>query len=277
MDSVGDGFLVDRCSGRSPLLGPDDPPACRIVNPGGALPAVFLCDHASNRVPAALANLGLSAEELERHIAWDIGSAEMTRRLSQHFDAPAVLASYSRLVIDCNRRLEDPQSILAESDGTVVPGNCNLAPEEAARRVDACFWPYHEAVAATIEGVEARGAVAPVIMMHSFTPAMGAVKRPWHIGVLWERDGRIALPLMDRLRARGDLCVGDNQPYTASSPHSYTMPIHAARCGRANVQIEIRQDLIGDEEGIARWTAVMIDALAELFHDERLYRRMDGP
>ncbi|MBC6440073.1 MAG: N-formylglutamate amidohydrolase [Rhodospirillales bacterium] len=256
-----------------PLLGPDDPPPYEIVNPRGTLPVVLLCDHASNAVPEALDNLGLAASELERHIAWDIGAAEITRRMAAHFDAPAVLSGYSRLVIDCNRQLDDEQSIVTVSDGTEIPANIDMSPAEGADRTEACFWPYHEAAAAVIEGVEARGVVPPVVMIHSFTPVMGCRLRPWHIGILWERDGRIALPLMDHLRARGDLCVGDNEPYTASSPHGYTMPVHAARHGRANVQIEIRQDLIGNEAGIAAWTDIMIEGFTSIFAGEDIYRR----
>ena len=232
------------------LLGKDDPPPVEVVNPDGAAPFVFLCDHASNRVPRALDNLGLPPAELDRHIAWDIGAAAITRRLAAHFDAPAVLAGYSRLVIDCNRRLEDEQSILGSSDGTAVPGNRDLAERDAAARVEACFRPYHRACAAALDRVEARGGVPPVVMMHSFTPAMNGTRRPWHAGVLWDgEDGRMALPLLRALRARNGLHVGDNEPYSGTSHHGYTMPAHAARHGRANVQIEVRQDLVADEPG----------------------------
>lgn len=273
MDSVQrDSFSDMRVDG-DPLLGPDDPPAYEILNPRGKASFAFLCDHASNKVPLALDNLGFPQEELERHIGWDIGAAEITRRLSSHFDAPGVLAGYSRLVIDCNRQLDDEQSIVAISDGSPVPANQNISDQDAADRADACFWPYHEACAAVIEGIEARGKVPPVIMMHSFTPVMGRGERPWHIGVLWDRDGRMALPLIQHLRDRGDLCVGDNEPYSGASPHGYTMPMHAARYGRANVQIEIRQDLIDDEAGVERWTQIMIESFSAILDDEALYRR----
>ncbi len=273
MDSVLRDPFSDMRDDGDPLLGPDDPPAYEILNPRGANPVVFLCDHASNNVPLALENLGLPQEELNRHIGWDIGAGEITRPLSAHFDAPAVLAGYSRLVIDCNRQLDDAQSIVTISDGTPVPANQEISDQDAADRADACFWPYHEACAAVIEGVEARGTVPPVIMMHSFTPVMGRGERPWHVGILWDHDGRMALPLIEHLGHRGDLCVGNNEPYSASSPHGYTMPVHATRHGRANVQIEIRQDLIGDEAGIARWTDIMIDCFSAVLADESLYRR----
>ena len=254
------------------LLGPDDAPAFEIFNPEGAAPVVFLCDHASNRVPRALDNLGLAPVELERHIAWDIGAAAITRRLAAHFDAPAVLAGYSRLVIDCNRRLEDAQSILTTSDGTAIPGNRNLTERDAAARVKACFEPYHRACADALDRVEARGEVPPVVMMHSFTPVMNGALRPWHAGVLWDGDdGRMALPLLHALRARNGLRVGDNEPYSGTSPHGYTMPTHAARHRRANVQIEVRQDLVADEPGIERWSGILIEALTGVLADPSLY------
>ena len=308
----------------APLLGPDDPPPFEVFNPEGRARVVFLCDHASNRVPRALDHLGLPPAELERHIAWDIGAAALTRRLARHFDAPAVLAGYSRLVIDCNRPLDDEQSILPLSDGTTIPGNRGLTAEAAAGRAAACFHPYHRACAAVLDATEARGAPsatspapfsaqsapsaesvpsapsaqsapsaesvpsapsaipapsapsapsAPVIMLHSFTPHMNGALRPWHAGVLWDEDGRMALPLLRALRARDGLHVGDNEPYSGASPHGYTMPTHAARHGRANVQIEVRQDLVADEAGIDRWSAILIEALAEVFADPTLYAR----
>ena len=259
------------------LLGARDPPPVEIVNPRGAAPLVFLCDHASNRVPAALGTLGLPPEALGRHIGWDIGAGTIARRLAAHFDAPAVLSGYSRLVIDCNRALGDEQSIPAVSDGTEVPGNRDVTTRDAAARMEACFRPYHEACAATLDRVEACGRTPPVLIMHSFTPALaGGEPRPWHVGILWNRDGRIALPLLRLLRARGDLCVGDNQPYNGASPRGYTMPAHAARHGRAGVQIEVRQDLLAYEAGIERWTGILSEALAEVFEDPSLYERHAG-
>ena len=258
----------------SALLGPGDPAPFEVLNPEGTARFAILCDHASNRVPRALDHLGLSAAELERHIAWDIGAAAIARRLAAHFDAPAVLAGYSRLVIDCNRRLEDAQSILSRSDGTTIPGNRNLTERDAAARVDACFEPYHRACADILDRVEARGEVPPVVMMHSFTPDLNGTRRPWHAGVLWDgEDGRMALPLLLALRARNGLLIGDNEPYSGTSPHGYTMPTHAARHGRANVQVEVRQDLVADEAGIERWSGILIEALTGVFADPSLYAR----
>ena len=259
------------------LLGPGDPAPFEVLYPEGAARFALLCDHASNRVPRALDNLGLPAAELERHIAWDIGAAAVTRRLAAHFDAPAVLAGYSRLVIDCNRRLEDAQSILPLSDGTAIPGNRDLNERDAAARAAACFEPYHRACAGVLDRVEARGEVPPVVMMHTFTPDLNGTRRPWHAGVLWDGDdGRMAVPLLRALRARDGLHVGDNEPYSGTSRHGYTMPAHAARHGRANVQIEVRQDLVADEAGIERWSAILIETLTGVLADPSLYARRTG-
>ena len=255
------------------MLGADDPPPFEIVNPDGGARFALLCDHASNRVPRALDNLGLAPEDLERHIAWDIGAGAVTRRLAARFDAPAVIAGYSRLVIDCNRRLEDQQSILDVSDGTPVPGNRNLTARDAAARAEACFRPYHQACAAVLAGVEARGGTAPVVIVHSFTPVFEGHRRPWHVGILWHEDGRIARPLLEALRRKRGLFVGDNEPYDGGSPHGYTMPAHCAARGRANVQIEVRQDLVADAAGVERWSEVLFDALAEILADPGLYLR----
>ena len=272
--SAGRGVGEATPSSSGTLLRPGDPAPFEVFNPEGTAPVVFLCDHASNRVPRGLDCLGLPPAELERHIAWDIGAAAITRRLAAHFDAPAVLAGYSRLVIDCNRRLEDAQSILTLSDGTAVPGNRDLTARDVAARAGACFEPYHRACAAVLDRVEGRGEVPAVVMMHSFTPAMNGALRPWHAGVLWDGDdGRMALPLLRALRARDGLHVGDNEPYSGTSRHGYTMPAHAARHGRANVQIEVRQDLVADEAGIERWSAILIETLTGVLADPALYAR----
>ena len=246
------------------LLGPGDPPACEVLNPRGASSAVLLCDHASNRVPARLNGLGLEADDLARHIAWDIGAAGVTRLLSARLDAPAVLSGYSRLVIDCNRRPGAAQSIPASSDGTPVPGNRGLEPHHRAQREAACFRPYHDACAALLGAAAARGQAPAVVAVHSFTPALDGVTRPWHIGLSWDGDGRLALSMLDRLRRRGDLCVGENEPYDASSPHGYTLRAHAVDHDRAHVQIEIRQDLVAGEAGIARFADILAHCLVEL-------------
>ena len=258
------------------FLGPDDPPAVEIVNARGAASAVLLCDHASNQVPASLASLGLPGGELDRHIAWDIGAATVTRHLARLLDAPAVLSGFSRLVIDCNRYLWDVQSIPERSDGTGVPGNRNATPQDVENRIRHCFSPYHEAASRMISGIEGCWRPPAVIFMHSFTPSLDGEMRPWHIGVLWERDGRMALPALDALRRRGDLVVGDNEPYSALEPRGYSMPHHATRAGRPAIQFEIRQDLVADDSGAETWAGIVADVLRPLLADDTLYQRLPG-
>lgn len=254
------------------LLCPDDPPPFQCVNPDGKGYALLLCDHASCAVPRALGSLGLDDATLMRHIGWDIGAAEVTRHLSRRFDAPAVLSGYSRLVIDCNRAPGEKQSIPEVSDGVRVPGNCGLPPGEAARRREALFDPYHRAVAEAVARFRDAGRVPAILCIHSCTPVMNGFERPWHIGVLHDQDRRIAGPLMAALAARGDVCVGDNQPYTGRGQAGKTMHTHAHDVGLPHVMVEIRQDLIDTHAGAAAWARILGDALAPILDDPELYR-----
>ncbi|GIK98737.1 MAG: N-formylglutamate amidohydrolase [Alphaproteobacteria bacterium] len=257
---------------RAALLGPDDPPPFEIVNRDGAARAVLICDHAGRAIPKALGTLGLDEAALWRHIAWDIGIADVTRMLARSLDAPAVLGSYSRLVIDCNRRLGDPTSIAQESDGVEVPGNRGLGPAEREARAEACFVPYHAAIAGLIEGRRRAGIQLALVSMHSFTPVMNGFERPWHVGILWNRDGRLPKPLMARLAAEPGICVGDNEPYTGRDEHGYSIYVHGQDLGLPHVLIELRQDLIDTRHGAEEWAERLGRILAELLADEGLYR-----
>jgi predicted N-formylglutamate amidohydrolase len=235
------------------LVGPNDPPAFELFNPEGAAPILFVCDHAGRAIPAALGRLGLDETALARHIAWDIGVAELTRALARRCDAPAALSTYSRLVIDCNRRLEHPTSIPAVSDEVAVPANQALTPAARQARVEACFFPYHRAIESLLDRFARRG-VAPVFLsMHSFTPVFQGFERPWHVGVLWDKDPRLPVPLMAALREEPGLVVGDNEPYTGRNKHGYSIPTHAEGRGLAHALLEIRQDLIDTRHGVAAW------------------------
>ena len=249
---------------RPDLLAPGDPPPFEVVNPSGRGLMVLTCDHASHAVPAALDGLGLDPADLRRHIGWDAGAAELTRRLSRRFDAPAVFSGYSRLVIDCNRSPDHPESILAESDGTPVPGNQGLTPQEAERRAQALFHPYHEAVAEVLGRFRARGESPAYIALHTFTPSMNGMPRPWHFGVPWDRDDRIARPLIEALRRRPGLTVGDNEPYSARDHGAFSNGHHATAAGLPNTMIEIRGDLLAGEAGIARCERILAEALEEV-------------
>jgi predicted N-formylglutamate amidohydrolase len=255
-----------------PLLGPGDPAPFEIVNPDGAARIVLLGDHAGQAIPQVLGTLGLGPAELARHIAWDIGIADVTRRLARRLDAPAVLAGYSRLVIDCNRKLGDPTSMPQESDGVPVPGNRGLTPADRARRVAALFTPYHDAVARVIEGRRRAGLVPAIVSMHSFTPVMRGFERPWHIGILWNRDPRLPVPVMKRLAAEGDIRVGDNEPYSGQDEHGYSIYVHGHDIGLPHVLIEVRQDLIDTHHGAEAWAGRLGTVLGDVLADEALYR-----
>ena len=203
---------------RPELLAEGDPPPFEVVNPSGRGLMVLTCDHASHAVPAALDGLGLDPGDLRRHIGWDAGAAELARRLSRRFDVPAVLSGYSRLVIDCNRSPGHPESILSVSDGTTVPGNRGLTPQEAERRARSLFHPYHEAIAQVLDSIRSRGETPAYVALHTFTPKLNGQERPWHFGVLWDRDARIARPLIESLRKRTGLEIGDNEPYSGRDP-----------------------------------------------------------
>ena len=245
------------------LLGPDDPPPFRAVNAQGRADFLLLCDHAGKAIPKALHGLGLLDRDLSRHIGWDIGAAKVAERLSALFDAQLVMSTYSRLVIDCNRRLDDPTSIPQFSDGTEVPGNRDLSAEDRAARAEACFWPYHRAIGQAIAGFTARGVKPPIVIIHSFTPVMNGFQRPWQFGILWDGDRRIAPALIEALRRDPTLTIGDNQPYSGSSEHEFTLTAHTKALDLPRVSIEVRQDLIGNTEGAQEWADKLAPALAQ--------------
>jgi predicted N-formylglutamate amidohydrolase len=236
------------------LLSADEPAAVEHCHARGKAPVVLTCDHASHRIPAALGMLGLTEVVIQQHIGWDIGAAAVTRRLAPLLDAPAVLAGYSRLVIDCNRPVDDPSSIPPESDGIAIPGNAGLDNAAIAMRRSSLHAPYHAAVESEAVRIERAGVVPAIVSIHSFTPQMKGFARPWHVGVLWDADGRIALPLLAALRGELDpALVGDNLPYSARAPVGYTQRFHAFDRGRPHVAIELRQDLVHEEAGAAAW------------------------
>lgn len=244
------------------LLQPGDPPPFQAVNPDGRAPLMLVCDHASDAIPRALDGLGVAARELQTHIAYDIGAAAVARRLSARFDAPLLLSGFSRLVIDCNRAPGVPTSIPPLSDAVPIPRNQALdAAGREARRV-ALFEPYHAAIAARLDAFAARGETPCFLAVHSCTPVFAGFRRPWHFGVLWNHDGRLAEPLIAELARDGEVCVGDNQPYSGRDGHGHTLPTHAEARGLPHATIEVRQDLIGTDAGIERWARRLGDALA---------------
>lgn len=240
------------------LLGDGDPPPVRVFRPEGASPFFLTADHAGRAIPRRLDDLGLPAGELQRHIAWDIGIAAVTERLSEALDATAVLQTYSRLVIDCNRRPEWPSAIPAVSELTPVPGNEGISPREREARQREISTPYHEQIAEFLDRRHASGTQTVLVAMHSFTPVFKGVTRRVEVGILYNpnaRDIRLPRIMLDLLRAKGDLAVGDNQPYAITGNSDYTVPVHGEERGLPHVEIEIRQNLIGDIAGQATWAA----------------------
>lgn len=222
-------------------------------------PLVFLCDHASNALPPEYGTLGLAALEFKRHIASDIGAGPLTRALAASFGAPALLGVWSRLLIDLNRGPDDPTLVMKISDGALVPGNAAADAAEIAHRIAAFHAPYHAAIETEIVTAEAAGFAPAIVSMHSFTPVWRGDPRPWQIGILWDRDDRLARPLIEGFTAAG-FVTGDNEPYDGALEGD-TLWTHATSRGLPNVLIEVRQDLIADADGVASMTPVIADVL----------------
>ena len=247
---------------RETLLAPDEPTPFAILNADAILPVLLVCDHASNLVPAALRGLGLETNILDLHIAYDIGAGEVSRNLSVNIDAPLVLAGYSRLLIDLNRPPDHPQSILTVSDDIPIPGNKNLDNNAKHQRVRDLFEPYHSAVDRALANISGADQTPALLSVHSFSPDFGGHRRPWDIGVLWNRDPRIASPLIELLNSKG-LNVGNNEPYSGHDL-AYTIDRHGGIAGLPSCAVEINQNQLRDETGIKRWSNVLAETLTEI-------------
>ena len=247
-----------------------------------SLGLVLVADHARRDLPEEYGDLGLPGSEFERHIAYDIGVETVTRELAALLGAPAIMANYSRLLIDPNRGEDDPTLIRQLYDGTVVPANYPMAAEERERRLDGFYRPYHDAVGAMIASVAAASGKPPLIVsVHSFTPVMQGLARPWHAGVLWDLDDRAARPMIDMLAADPALVVGDNEPYDGAL-RGDTMFRHAIVNGFAHALIEVRQDLIAGQAGVDEWAARLATAVEAInrlpdVHVVRQYGSRTGP
>lgn len=242
---------------------------------------VLLGDHAMNRLPERYGSLGLPENAFSRHIAFDIGIEGLTRKLAGMLSVPAVLGGFSRLLIDPNRGEDDPTLIMKISDGAIVPGNHPMTQEEWDLRLESFHRPYHQAVEQTITRASASGRAPLVLSLHSFTPFWKDFARPWHAAVLWDSDDRAVIPLLDLLRQPGDITVGDNEPYDGALKGD-TMYRHCMMKGIPHALLEVRQDLIGEEAGIAAWA----ERLAPIFnrlnsdptlHQYRIFPSRTGP
>jgi predicted N-formylglutamate amidohydrolase len=242
------------------LLEPHEP-APVVIHAGEDREWLIVCDHASNRVPKRLDTLGLSPKDLHSHIAYDIGAACVAARLSERLRAPLILSNYSRLVIDCNRYPNDPESVVKVSDHRTVQGNMVVTADEASQRRSSIFAPYHLAIDNALREAEGLGKVPAFISIHSCAPSLGGKDRPWQIGLAWSRDTRMSAPVLKNLAQNADLTVGDNRPYSLDLGSDFTTPEHAMTRGLAHLQIEFRQDLLDTPEAAASWADALFDAI----------------
>jgi predicted N-formylglutamate amidohydrolase len=254
------------------LLGNEDAAPVVEHNPRGHSPFLLTSDHFGRAIPKRLGDLGLPSSELTRHIASDIGIAGVARALSAHLDAHLIAQAYSRLVIDCNRPFTSSSSIPLMSEATTVPGNEGLTREAVAARRREVFEPYHLHITEVIDRRLREGMPTVLVSLHSFTPVYAGIKRPWHVGTLYQSDTRLPPLLLKGLRARADLVVGDNEPYAVSNETDYTIPVHGEARGLMNTGIEIRQDLISDQAGEAEWA----ERLAAIFGEIEAELRMQA-
>lgn len=251
------------------MLEPGETAPVEVFHAGARSDFVIVCDHASHALPRSLGSLGLSSAELHTHIGWDIGAEAVSRQLTLLLEAELVLQRYSRLVIDCNRPLGASDSITKQSGGIPIPGNRGITPSEATERARSVFQPYHDQIRHTLDARATRGQPSLLIAMHTFTPELLGTKRPWHTGILYHRDTRMAHPLLALLRQEPGLVVGDNEPYAASDMTDFSIIEHGERRGLPYVEIEIRQDLVSDKAGQAEWAerfARLLRSVSKTFH-----------
>lgn len=237
---------------RAPLLELDEPPPYGVINPDGASDVLLLCEHALPRIPRRLAHLGLPKSERMRHIGWDVGALALARDLSARLDAALFHTSYSRLVVDCNRPLDNASLIPETSEMTAIPGNHDLSAAERAERLETLFDPFHSAVSRRLDLRAAVGKPTFVVGVHSYTPVYKGVPRPWHAGVLYAGAIGFADRLVRALAQETGLVIGDNQPYRIDHD-DYTVPVHGDARGLPALLIEVRHDLIASARGVAEW------------------------
>lgn len=240
----------------SSLLSAGEPPPFYVMHANSDMPILLVCDHAACQFPLALGDMGLDPFARRCHLAIDIGAGPLTEYLADRLGVTAVLAQYSRLVVDCNRELMDPSAFLEYGDGILVPGNRNLTQDDKDARAAAIYWPYHNAINTQVQRFLAAGVRPAFIAVHSFTPVLNGTARPWEIGILWDKDQSLRDFFIEDFRAAG-FNVGDNEPYSGKAPADYTVDNHAEAPELPHLGIEIRQDLINDAAGIARFGNIM--------------------
>jgi predicted N-formylglutamate amidohydrolase len=243
------------------LLAPGEEPAVTAHDGDGRF--VFVCEHASNRLPKSLGMLGLSPADLERHIAWDPGAAEIATGLAARFRGGLVMQRYSRLAIDCNRDPALPDAIATVSETTMIPGNANLSEAARRERIAGLWQPFHEALTDLLDKRAAAGRATALVTVHSFTPVYRGVARPWHAGIISTDERSLAEAVLTGLRQEEGLVVGDNQPYSAKDNVDYTIRRHGHDRGLPHVMIEVRNDLLREAGDVAAWTTRLAGSLDE--------------
>lgn len=243
------------------VLAPHEPPPLEVVNAQGSSDFFLICEHAGNRIPESLGDMGLSEEDRQRHIAWDIGARAVALELSKMLDAPLYMQRYSRLVCDCNRRPDVPSFAPEKSEATIVPANQNLSEADREARAKEIFWPFHNAVTEALDARDAAGRATRLVTVHSFTPVFHGEKRPWEIGVLFNRDRDFAPHIYEWLTTNTDRVIGSNEPYAVGDDSDYAIPVHGEKRGIPCVEFEVRNDLIADPANAPRWAGYLRDAV----------------
>ena len=248
----------------APLLGAGEPAPWTLENAGGASEFLFVCEHAGALIPESLGTLGLAPEHLRRHFVWDIGALDLARALAERFDAPLAHQRYSRAVCDCNRAPDGPTLVLEDGEGVPIPGNLGLSREARLARRHAIWQPFHDALARLLDARLANGRPTVLVAVHSFTPTFLGTARPWHVGLLVDRDPIFSHALHAALLERLDPeVVGFNEPYAMGAGVDYTLPAHAESRALPCAGIEVRNDLLGDAAGVARRAATLAEGLEE--------------
>ncbi|MEM7043154.1 MAG: N-formylglutamate amidohydrolase [Pseudomonadota bacterium] len=245
----------------SELLQEDDASPVEVFNLDGESPVFIVCEHAGRTIPRKLGDMGLSDEDRQRHIAWDIGAGALSRMIAERLDAGLITQTYSRLVCDCNRETHVPSFIPLISERTPIPANERLSAADREARIDAIYRPLHDRIRAELDERAAAGRPTVFLSMHSFTPVFMDEARPMHIGLLYDRDPRVAHLVGSMLRGEDDLMVADNEPYALDWSRDYTVPEHGERRGIPSLEIEVRQDLIAETGGQEAWAARLAPAL----------------
>jgi predicted N-formylglutamate amidohydrolase len=256
------------------VLSAGEPPPFRVENQRGEGAGLIICDHASNRVPRALKDLGLKKNALKQHIGWDIGAEDASLHMGRALDMPVVLAQYTRLLVDLNRAPHHLECIPEVSDHVKIPANANLTKKDREKRLKEIFWPYQNKIGKLVDRMTAKKQVPIILAIHSFTPEMDGVKRPWHISVLWRKEDKIAKQLVREIRSNHpDLLVGENQPYSLFSekfPGS-TLSRHAEERGLPYVFVEFRQDLIDTKQKAIHWADILLQALQPVLENPETF------